>query len=59
MFDSADGYVDATGSGLGIELNEDTIHKKAQTQANWHNPVWYRDNGNLAGDSHDIAYHIY
>lgn len=44
-----DGYVERpTGPGLGIEIDEDHVRERAQTQVNWHNPVWHHEDGSVA-----------
>ncbi len=49
VFGFEDGYVDRpTGPGLGIELDEDVVRERAQTQVNWNNPVWHHEDGSLA-----------
>ncbi|WP_254062954.1 galactonate dehydratase [Caulobacter sp. S45] len=46
VFDVKDGYVAATEKpGLGIELDEATIHKLAGEYAPWRNPVWRNADG--------------
>lgn len=49
VFEYEDGYVDVpSGSGLGIELNEEYIEKQAEKTVDWHNPVWRHDDGSVA-----------
>lgn len=48
-FSFEDGYVERpTGSGLGIEVDEDYIREQAQAQVNWYNPVWHHADGSVA-----------
>lgn len=44
-----DGYVERpTGSGLGIEVDEEYVREQAQAQVNWYNPVWHHEDGSVA-----------
>jgi len=48
-FDFEDGYVRRPrGSGLGTEVDEPSVREQAQTEVNWHNPVWHHEDGSLA-----------
>lgn len=41
VFCYTNGYVDLmTGSGLGIEIDEDYVKRMAMEGHNWHNPIW-------------------
>ncbi|WP_135301872.1 galactonate dehydratase [Haloarcula amylovorans] len=49
VFGFDDGYVERpTGPGLGIEIDEESLRKQAQTQVNWNNPVWHHEDGSIA-----------
>ncbi|WP_123619210.1 galactonate dehydratase [Halorubrum sp. CSM-61] len=49
VFEFEDGYIERlTEPGLGIEVDEDEIRKKAQTHVNWHSPIWHHEDGSLA-----------
>ncbi|MBX0297126.1 galactonate dehydratase [Haloarcula nitratireducens] len=49
VFGFDDGYVERpTGPGLGIEIDEASLRKQAQTQVNWNNPVWHHADGSIA-----------
>ncbi len=44
-----DGYVERpTGPGLGIQIDESHVRELAQTEVNWHNPVWHHEDGSVA-----------
>jgi galactonate dehydratase len=44
-----DGYVELPdGPGLGIEIDEDYLRERAETDVNWHNPVWEHPDGSVA-----------
>ncbi|MFC6823691.1 galactonate dehydratase [Halopelagius fulvigenes] len=48
-FEFEDGYINRlTGPGLGIEVDEDAVREKAQTQVNWHSPIWHHEDGSIA-----------
>jgi galactonate dehydratase len=45
----SDGYIDLpTSPGLGIEIDEEYVHKRARENVDWHNPVWSYDDGSIA-----------
>ena len=49
VFEYHDGYVDLpTDPGLGIEIDEETVRKRAEQEVNWHNPIWKHDDGSVA-----------
>ena len=49
VFDYEDGYVQIPdGPGLGIEIDEDHVREQAETDVDWHNPVWRHDDGSVA-----------
>ncbi|MBM7622663.1 galactonate dehydratase [Sporohalobacter salinus] len=49
VFEYQDGYVDIPqGAGLGIEIDENCVRKKAQKGHNWKNPVWRHEDGTVA-----------
>jgi len=49
VFEYHDGYVDLpTAPGLGIEIDEETVRKRAEQDVNWHNPIWKHDDGSVA-----------
>jgi|AntDeeMinimDraft_4_1070355.scaffolds.fasta_scaffold00315_9 galactonate dehydratase len=49
VFEYDEGYVDLpTAPGLGIEIDEETVRKRAEQEVNWHNPVWKHDDGSVA-----------
>lgn len=37
-----------TGPGLGIEVDEEYVHKMAQEGHDWHNPIWRDEDGCIA-----------
>lgn len=49
IFEYGDGYVKIPQlPGLGVEVNEALVEKKALTPTNWHNPVWRHQDGSIA-----------
>ena len=49
VFEYHEGYVDLpTDPGLGIEIDEKTVRKRAEQEVNWHNPIWKHDDGSVA-----------
>lgn len=49
VFDYKDVYVDnLTGPGLGIEIDENYVHQKAEISHNWRNPVWRHQDVTIA-----------
>lgn len=49
VFDYADGYVDLPDEpGLGVEIDEAYVRERAEEDVDWHNPVWYREDGSVA-----------
>ncbi|WP_181350681.1 galactonate dehydratase [Thalassobacillus sp. CUG 92003] len=49
VFDYENGHVKIPqGPGLGIEINEDYVRKRAEEGHNWHNPVWRHDDASIA-----------
>lgn len=49
VFDYHEGYIDLpTAPGLGISIDEKTVHERAEHEVDWHNPVWHRDDGSVA-----------
>ncbi len=49
VFDYEDGEVKIpSGSGLGIEINEDYVREQALKGHNWKNPVWRHKDGSIA-----------
>lgn len=49
VFDYKDGYANIPqGPGLGIEINEDYVRKRAEEGHNWRNPVWRHKDGTIA-----------
>jgi galactonate dehydratase len=49
VFDYRDGHVTIpSGPGLGIEVNEDVVRRKAQEGHRWRNPVWRHADGSFA-----------
>jgi len=49
VFDYEDGHVAIPdGPGLGVEIDEDYVRERAETDVDWHNPVWYHDDGSVA-----------
>jgi len=48
-FTYRDGYVDIPqGPGLGIEIDEDYLRKRAAEGHRWRNPVWRHADGSVA-----------
>jgi galactonate dehydratase len=49
VFDYEDGYVQIPdGPGLGIEMDEEHVRAKAETNVDWHSPVWRYTDGSVA-----------
>ncbi len=49
VFDYEDGYAKIPqGPGLGIEIDEDYVRKRAEEGHNWRNPVWRHEDGSIA-----------
>jgi galactonate dehydratase len=49
VFDYRDGHVPIPeGPGLGIEVNEDFVRRKAEEGHRWRNPVWRHGDGSFA-----------
>jgi len=49
VFEYEDGYVPLpTGPGLGIAVDEDYVREQAETEVDWHNPVWRHGDGTVA-----------
>ncbi len=49
VFEYHEGYVDLpTDPGLGIEIDEKTVRKRAEQEVNWHNPIWKHEDGSVA-----------
>ena len=49
VFEYKDGYVKIPqGAGLGIEIDEDYVRKKAKEGHNWKNPVWRHKDNSIA-----------
>jgi galactonate dehydratase len=49
VFGFEDGYVQRpTEPGLGIEVDEDHVRSKAETEVNWYNPIWHHEDGSIA-----------
>jgi len=49
VFEYHDGYVELPdGPGLGIEVDEEYVREQAQSEVDWHNPVWRHDDGSVA-----------
>ncbi|GGM60267.1 galactonate dehydratase [Halarchaeum rubridurum] len=49
VFDYEDGYVSIPDApGLGVEINEAHVREQAETDVDWHNPVWRHDDGSVA-----------
>ncbi|GAB3928628.1 hypothetical protein GCM10027613_46340 [Microlunatus endophyticus] len=49
VFEFADSSIARlTGPGLGIEIDEDVVRRKAMDSHNWHNPVWRHADGSFA-----------
>ena len=49
VFEYEDGSVPLpTGPGLGIAVDEDYVRQQAETEVDWHNPVWRHDDGSVA-----------
>jgi len=49
VFRFTDGYVAIpTGPGLGLEMNEEYIAKRAAVGHRWRNPVWRHEDGSFA-----------
>ncbi len=49
VFEYEDGYVDIpSGSGLGIEIDEDHVREMADENVNWQTPTWRHDDGSVA-----------
>ncbi|WP_104381263.1 galactonate dehydratase [Sphingobacterium sp. HMA12] len=49
IFDYQDGMVSIpTGSGLGIEVDEEYVQKMEQVGHNWHNPIWRHKDNSIA-----------
>ena len=49
VFEYKDGYVKIPkGPGLGIEIDEDYVRKKAKESHNWKNPVWRHKDNSIA-----------
>ncbi|RSL33056.1 galactonate dehydratase [Salibacterium salarium] len=49
VFDYKNGYVKIPqGAGLGIEIDEDYVRKRAEEGHNWKNPVWRHTDGSIA-----------
>ncbi|MFB6140690.1 MAG: galactonate dehydratase [Halosimplex sp.] len=48
-FEYEDGYVQLPdGPGLGIEVDEEYVRERAETDVDWHNPVWEHPDGSVA-----------
>ena len=48
-FEFADGFVAPSDApGLGIEIDDDHVREQAETETDWHNPVWRHDDGSVA-----------
>jgi galactonate dehydratase len=48
-FEYEDGYVELPdGPGLGIEVDEEYVRERAETDVDWHNPVWEHPDGSVA-----------
>jgi galactonate dehydratase len=49
VFEFADSSIARlTGPGLGIEIDEDVVRRKALDSHDWHNPVWRHADGSFA-----------
>ncbi len=49
VFDYHQGYINVLERpGLGIEIDEDMVEKKAQIGHNWKNPIWRHEDGSFA-----------
>ncbi len=49
VFEYRDGYVRIPDTpGLGIAIDEEYVREQAQTDHDWHNPVWRHDDGSVA-----------
>ncbi|ELY63257.1 galactonate dehydratase [Natrinema versiforme] len=49
VFDYDDGYVQIPDEpGLGIEIDEEHVREQAESDRDWHNPVWRHDDGSVA-----------
>ncbi|MFB6081525.1 MAG: galactonate dehydratase [Halanaeroarchaeum sp.] len=49
VFDYEDGSIALPdGPGLGIAIDEDVVRERSEEDVDWHNPVWYHDDGRVA-----------
>ena len=48
-FEYVDGFVTVPiGPGLGIQVNEEVVRRRATTEHDWHNPIWRNEDGTFA-----------
>ena len=44
-----DGYVEVLDEpGLGVDIDESLVEERAETDVNWHNPIWRHEDGSIA-----------
>jgi galactonate dehydratase len=49
VFSFEEGYVSLLDDpGLGIDIDEDEVERRAQYDVSWHNPIWHHEDGSLA-----------
>ena len=49
VFDFEEGYIDLPdGPGLGIDVDEDVVRRRAEEPVDWHSPIWRHPDGSVA-----------